>query len=141
MAKTHETRTPRPQAGAAPARIVPESEQQPDPEAQLLAGAKVITRQDLLARLQRRDPIQLVNVLDPRDYGLGVIKGSMKIPLEQLERRCGELDKSKDVVTYCAETACERSRMAAELLGAKGYAVSAYEGGVKDWKSAGLPLE
>jgi len=102
---------------------------------------KTISKEELSQKIQRKEPVQIVNVLAPEYYNLGIIKGSLKIPLEQLEKRANELDKSKEVVTYCANTQCTASRMAAEQLEAKGFNVRAYEGGAKEWKEAGLPLE
>jgi len=100
-----------------------------------------ITKDELNSKMKTGSPFQLVNVLDPKDYSLGIIKGSKKIPLAELEKRSAELDRSMEVVTYCASTACNASRKAAELLAAKGYKVSAYEGGIKEWTAANLPVE
>ncbi len=99
-----------------------------------------ITKEQLQKKIQAGN-VQVVNVLDPKWYELGFIKGSQKIPLKELDTRAGELDKSKEVVTYCASTECSASREAAEKLAAKGFKVSAYEGGIKEWKASGLPTE
>lgn len=64
-----------------------------------------------------------------------------KIPLDKLATRSGELDKAKPVVTYCAGTDCHASREAAERLATMGFKVRAYEGGIKEWKAANLPVE
>ena len=104
---------------------------------------KKITTKDELKSVLDNAPtrVQVVNVLDPQYYNLGSIKGSVKIPLAELETRSSELDKSMDVVTYCAGGSCEASAKAAELLAAKGFKVSAYEGGMKEWTAAGFPVE
>ena len=102
---------------------------------------KVITKEQLRQKLLQETGTQIVNVLDPKWYELGIIKGSLKIPLRELDKRAGELDKSREVVTYCASYECSASREGAEKLAAKGFKVSAYEGGIKEWKEAGLPLE
>ena len=83
----------------------------------------------------------MVNVLGPQFYNLGVIPGSKKIPLNELDERTRELDPSKEVVTYCASSQCTASKLAAEKLLNQGFHVKAYEGGIKDWKEAGLPTE
>lgn len=105
------------------------------------AALKVVTKDELSAKLKSGAPFQLVNVLDPQYYNLGIIKGSLKIPAAELEKRLGELDKSKEIVTYCADTSCSASRKSAELLAAKGFKASAYEGGIKEWTAAKLPVE
>jgi rhodanese-related sulfurtransferase len=105
------------------------------------SAVKVITMSELDAKMKAGEPLQLINVLDAAHYNLGMIKGSLKIPAAELETRSGELDKSKEVVTYCADVTCSASRKAAELLAAKGFKVSAYEGGIKEWVAAKLPVE
>ena len=105
------------------------------------SAVKVTTAAELDAKMKAGQSFQLLNVLDPQYYSLGVIKGSLKIPAAELEKRSIELDKSKEVVTYCADASCSASRKAAELLAAKGFKVSAYEGGIKEWVAAKLPVE
>jgi ArsR family transcriptional regulator len=102
---------------------------------------KVVTKEDLKRMIDKHQKVQIVNVLDAAGYELGVIKGSVKIPLAELDKRFTELDKSQDVVTYCADSSCEASKKAATLLTAKGFTARAYEGGAREWKASGLPLE
>ncbi len=104
-------------------------------------AAQTITKDELKQKLAAGEPVQVVNVLDPKYYDLGCIRGSVKIPVAELDRRAGELDKAKEVVTYCASTECNASRQGAEKLAALGFKVRAYEGGIKEWKEAGLPTE
>ena len=111
------------------------------PDAGAKTDVKIVTKDELKRMIDQHQAFQLVNVLAPESYGLGVIKGSIKIPLAELDKRFVELDKAQDVVTYCADVSCEASTKAASLLAGKGFTVSAYEGGAKEWKAAGLPLE
>ena len=103
--------------------------------------AKLMTKDELNRKMQAHEAVQVVNVLDPKDHTLGSIKGSVKIPLDQLDARLTELDKTKDVVTYCAGVDCNASKRAAEKLAGHGFRATAYEGGIKEWKAAGLPIE
>jgi rhodanese-related sulfurtransferase len=101
-----------------------------------------ISKEQLQERL--RDPkqrAQVINVLEPTHYHLGMIRGSRRIPVSQLDRRMRELDKAREVITYCAHRECDASRRAAEKLAIYGYDVKAYEGGIKEWSAAGLPTE
>ena len=102
---------------------------------------QTISKEDLSKKLAGGERFELVNVLEPEYYVQGIIRGSRKIPLSQLERRANELDKSQEVVVYCASYDCPVSRQAAEKLAEKGFDVKAYEGGVKEWKEAGLPTD
>lgn len=100
-----------------------------------------IGRDELRSRLDRHENIQLVNVLGPAYDHLGSIPGSRRIPVDTIGSRPLTLDKDSDVVTYCAGPQCDASRRAAEMLAGLGYRVSAYEGGIQDWKDAGYALE
>jgi rhodanese-related sulfurtransferase len=104
-------------------------------------GIATITKDELKAKLDAGDPVQIVNVLAPQAWEEGVILHSKKIPLPELDNRIHELDRSIEVVTYCAGYSCNASREAAEKLMRKGFRVKAYEGGILEWKEAGLPLE
>jgi rhodanese-related sulfurtransferase len=106
-----------------------------------VADVKVMTKDALNEKIKKGEKFQLVNVLDPQYYNLGLIKGSLKIPLAELDKRCTELDKSQDVVTYCADTTCSASSKAAQMLTGKGFKASAYEGGIKEWTAANLPVD
>ncbi len=104
-------------------------------------NVRLITKEELNRKLQAGEAVQVVNVLDPQYYNLGFIKGSKRIPLEELDARLGELDRAKEVVTYCAGRDCSASKKAAEKLAHRGFNVSAYEGGIKEWKESSLPVE
>jgi len=100
-----------------------------------------ISKEELARKLAEDPSLQVVNVLEPKSYHLGFIRGSKRIPLSALERRTGELHKDREVIVYCASHECHASRDAAKKLEALGFRVRAYEGGIKEWKEAGLPVE
>ena len=102
---------------------------------------QTITKEELQEKIEDGDDFQLVNVLSPENYNLGFIEGSLKIPVDELDEREHELDKSQEVIVYCAGYECNASRTAAEKLAAKGFNVCTYEGGIKEWKQADLPTE
>lgn len=60
-----------------------------------------------------------VDVRTPAEFAAGSRPGSVNIPLDEITRRAGELDKSKHLVLCCASGA--RSGIAAGLLKAKGF--------------------
>jgi rhodanese-related sulfurtransferase len=91
--------------------------------------------------LIKGEDVQILNVADPKHHDLGMILGSLKIPYAELSKRAAELAKSKEVVTYCSDSSCDRSRMAAEWLAKKGFRASWYDGGIREWAAAGLPID
>src|SRR5687768_5445827 len=76
----------------------------------------VISKEELYENLRRHDPILLVNVSDPKHYDLGSIKTSLRIPLAEIETRLMELDKSKEIITYCETFDSHDAKAAAKLL-------------------------
>lgn len=101
----------------------------------------VVTKEELKAKIDRNEPVQILNVLPPAYWREGSIVHSKKIPLDELDNRLGELDKSKEVIAYCANYQCQASRQAATRLSQKGFNVKAYEGGIEEWKLSGYPME
>jgi rhodanese-related sulfurtransferase len=106
-----------------------------------MAGIRTISTEDLKRKMDREPSVQVINVLESEHWGLGLIRGSKRIPLSQLKDRLSELDRSKEVITYCAGPRCTASRKAAEFLEKEGFHVLAYEGGIEEWTKAGLPME
>lgn len=102
---------------------------------------KTISKEELSRKLGSPNLV-VVNVLAAPAYEKIRIKGSISIPRAELENnRWTELDRTKEVVVHCSSYECGASRMAAEFLEGKGYNAAAYEGGVKEWAEAGLPME
>jgi rhodanese-related sulfurtransferase len=102
---------------------------------------KTISKEELAGLIQQKRDVQIVNVLAPEYYGLGMIKGSIRIPRADIEQRAGELDKSREVIVYCANSHCPKSREAAQALSKAGFNVRAYEGGIEEWNAANLPKD
>jgi rhodanese-related sulfurtransferase len=102
---------------------------------------RTIDKDFLSFKIKKNDPMEVVNVLDPENYKLGFIKGSKRIPLDVLEDRLQELDKNKEIITYSSDDQSTAPRKAAEKLANRGFKVRIYEGGIKEWKEANLPLE
>jgi len=65
--------------------------------------ARTITREDLKARLERGGTLTILDVRNQSDYQNSDVRlpGAVRIPVEELEARSGELDPSGEVVAYC----------------------------------------
>ncbi len=102
---------------------------------------KSMTKDEVLAKLGVGELV-VVNVLKREAYDKIRIKGSISIPRSELESgRWNELDRGKEIVVHCSSYECGASKMAADFLETKGFNVKAYEGGIKEWAEAGLPVE
>jgi rhodanese-related sulfurtransferase len=102
-----------------------------------------ISRDELRSLLDTGDVI-VVDTLGPLYYEAAHIPGAINIPHTDVDRLAPALlpDKSATIVTYCSNTACQNSAVAAARLRALGYTdVRRYEEGKDDWREAGLPLD
>ena len=103
-----------------------------------------VSLEDLQQVLNRKSPIQFWNVLTDEWFHGDMIPQSRRVPLDKVgnEVRSTNLAKDAEIVVYCGGPKCPQSRMAAEKLGKLGYEnVRAFEGGLEEWKNAGLPFE
>jgi rhodanese-related sulfurtransferase len=107
---------------------------------------QTLTHEQLKAMLDRHDDLVLINVLGQEPFEQAHIPGSYNIPVgerdfvERVEDTVG--NKHSKVVVYCASFECNASPTAARKLEQAGFSqVYDFEGGTKDWREAGYPLE
>lgn len=96
------------------------------------------------AELSLRACKGMVTVLDVRpaeEFAAGHLPGAVNVPVIELAKRLKELSKTKEVVAYCRGPYCLMSFDAVELLRAKGYKARRLDGGMPQWRLAGLPVE
>jgi ArsR family transcriptional regulator len=99
-----------------------------------------ISREELLARTKDG----LVTVLDVRpedEFASGHVPGAVNVPLAQLRKRLTELPRNREVVAYCRGPWCVLAFEAVALLRAEGRTARRLDGGLPEWKVAGLPVE
>jgi adenylyltransferase/sulfurtransferase len=93
------------------------------------------TVEELKARLDRRDPVWLLDVRERNEYDICRIDGSTLVPLGELPRRLDEVPKgpnAPDIVVYCKMGA--RSAKAVHLLREKGFSrAQNLRGGILSW--------
>jgi rhodanese-related sulfurtransferase len=93
-------------------------------------------------QLMNREDAVLIDVRGAAEFAGGHILGARHIPLADLGRRAGELDKhkAKPVIVYC--NAGNASGSAVALLRRSGFEnVANLTGGYAAWQQAGLPVE
>ncbi len=82
----------------------------------------------------------LLNVLDRNSFEDCNIKGSINVPIKFLKEFSQNIPKDTEIVVYCAQYSCPKSREAWHVLHDLGFTnVLAYEGGIKEWKSFSYP--
>lgn len=108
-----------------------------------MQNVQIISLDELRSELASGAVTQFWNVLT-NDYFKGeLIPGSRRVPLDQVGREVTRAQIAKDVaiVVYCAGPRCPQSGMAAEKLAVLGFSnVRSYEGGIEEWKGAGLAV-
>lgn len=98
-----------------------------------------VTPRMLWERIRQGDVI----VLDMRpeaEYRAGHVAGARSIPLAELERRLSELPDDREIVAYCRGPYCVFAVRALEILHRHGFKARRMEGGLLEWKEAGLPV-
>ena len=106
----------------------------------LTQRGKRATPQDV-TMLINRSKATIVDVRDAKEFAEGHLLEAKNIPLAELDKRIGELDKfkSKSVVLVC-KTGARASSAAAKLAKAGFADVVNLDGGIAAWQKAGLPL-
>jgi rhodanese-related sulfurtransferase len=104
---------------------------------------KLMTRVDVKTLNQALGEGAKCLVLDVREYAEyagGRVAGAALMPLGEVERRAGELNRNDTIYVMCRSG--RRSAEAQAKLHALGFQdVRNVEGGVMAWEAAGLPLE
>jgi rhodanese-related sulfurtransferase len=88
---------------------------------QLLGLSPKVDFKDLLIQ-----GAQIIDVRSPGEYKSGHIKGSVNIPLQNINAQLSRISKDKPVITCCASGI--RSASAKSILTANGYS-AVYNGG------------
>ena len=73
-----------------------------------------ISPQDLKAKLDRRDPLVLLDVREDWETALCRLENATHIPIEEIEFRTTELDPADEIVVYCHQGV--RSAAVAQFL-------------------------
>ena len=83
--------------------------------------------------------VTLVDVREPVEHAEAHLSGATLIPLGEIERRAGEIDRTQPVVVMCRSG--KRGGQAVAKLEAMGFTgLRNLEGGILAWQAAGLPV-
>jgi rhodanese-related sulfurtransferase len=105
------------------------------------AGGPWVSTVEATQLINRQDALVL-DVRSADEFAKEHILGAKSLPLAELERRAGELEKykSKAVIVHCENG--NRATSAVAMLRKQGYAsVVNLAGGFAAWKQAGLPVQ
>ncbi len=98
----------------------------------------MISMRELELRMQRGDPMVLLDLREPEEYAAGHLRGAVNIPYEELEARFYELPMQMPIYVYCARGS--QSLLACNMLTRMGYwaadvagGLNAYRGNCLEW--------
>jgi sulfur-carrier protein adenylyltransferase/sulfurtransferase len=91
-----------------------------------------ITAGELKARLDRGEPITLLDVREPHEWDIAHLEGARLIPVAQVQARAAELNTAEDIVVYCKGGT--RSARAVQELRELGFRkLKNLKGGINAW--------
>jgi rhodanese-related sulfurtransferase len=90
-------------------------------------------------QLLNKGKVSIVDVRKSDEYSAGHLRDSKNIPIDDLDKRVGELDKSHPVLVVC-QSGVRASRAAADFRRAGFGEVYILDGGYTEWRSQGLPV-
>jgi adenylyltransferase/sulfurtransferase len=95
-------------------------------------GSDDVTVQDLKARLDAHSDVVLLDVREPHEVQICRIDPALRIPMNEVPRRLGELDRDRDLIVYCRSGV--RSGKVVSFLRQQGFP-RAYNlaGGILEW--------
>jgi rhodanese-related sulfurtransferase len=102
-------------------------------------GVDVVDRDELLARLRRREVVVL-DVRPAAEYAAGHIAGARSVPVSELRRHLRALPRDADVVAYCRGPYCVYADEAVRELNRRGFRARRLVDGFPEWRRAGLPV-
>ena len=106
-----------------------------------LSGTAEVGALEAVQLLNRKDAI-LIDVREPVEFNAGHAPNARNIPLAQLDKRIGELEKFKNrpAVVFCQTGG--KSHAATALLKKAGFVeVVVLAGGIGAWQQANMPVE
>jgi len=98
-----------------------------------------VSRSELAQRAARGDVV-ILDVRPAGEFAAGHIPGALSVPLDDLDAALARLPKRAQVVAYCRGPYCVLAPLAVERLRAKGYQARRLDGGMPEWRLAGLPV-
>jgi rhodanese-related sulfurtransferase len=90
-----------------------------------------ISPHELKTRLDRRDPVVLLDVREAWETALCRLENATHIPIEEIEFRTAELEPGDEIVVYCHHGV--RSAAVAEFLRGQGFKAVNLAGGLDQW--------
>lgn len=103
------------------------------------SGFDAIGMTELLQRAQRGEVVVL-DVRPPEEFASAHVAFARSVPLTRLDAVAEELPRDRLVVAYCRGPYCVLADEAVKRLRAAGFDARRLDGGLPEWRAAGLPV-
>lgn len=106
--------------------------------------SKTITREQITDKLNKQEPMTIVEALPQKYFDAEHLPGAVNIPHDEIRLKASNMlpDKDAFIVVYCASTECQNSKLATNTLQQMGYTNAfEYVEGKQHWLAANLPVE
>jgi rhodanese-related sulfurtransferase/DNA-binding transcriptional ArsR family regulator len=98
-----------------------------------------VSRPELVERAGRGDVV-ILDVRPPEEFAAGHIPAAISVPLDRLDAALAGLPEGTEIVAYCRGPYCVLAVQAVERLRAGGFQARRLDGGMPEWRLAGLPV-
>lgn len=98
-----------------------------------------VSRPELVERAERGDVV-ILDVRPPGEFAAGHIPAALSVPLDCLDDALARLPRGAQIVAYCRGPYCVLAVQAVERLRARGFQARRLDGGMPEWRLAGLPV-
>ncbi|MFZ5480830.1 MAG: ArsR/SmtB family transcription factor [Myxococcota bacterium] len=103
-------------------------------------GLEAVAMTDLLARA-RSGEVVVIDVRPAEEFAAAHVAGARSVPLSALDELAGQLSGEVTVVAYCRGPYCVLADEAVRRLRERGVDARRMDGGLPEWRAAGLPVE
>src|SRR5215467_7963002 len=118
-------------------------------QAQIPSPPETITAEELKAKIERNQPVTIIDVRSPEGYANSTttVKGAIHFKVRHLEYRLAypplkDVSKDQEIVTYCACPKDESSIAAAQILQSNGFTrLKVLRGGWNEWVHVNGPMQ
>jgi rhodanese-related sulfurtransferase/DNA-binding transcriptional ArsR family regulator len=103
------------------------------------SGLDAVDMRELLERAARGEVV-VIDVRPPEEFTAAHVAGARSVPLADLEAFTASLSRDRAVVAYCRGPYCVLADEAVKRLREAGFDARRLDGGLPEWRAAGLPV-
>ncbi len=107
----------------------------------IFANFESVSPKTAYEMIKKEPSLTILDVRTPQEFKEdGHLEGALLVPVQELEKRIGELEpyKNSEILVYCRSGS--RSVKASRILASKGFHPLNLKGGINMWKREALPV-